>query len=113
MPTKRLVFILIAILGLLFAACSKKTTLPKPTHTATFDSTRLIPASSSVKDKPAYKAPLKTATPKVIVVNDQAASKAVNGKYYYDLQGKRYWRNNRDGKFYLYYKGMFENKDFQ
>jgi hypothetical protein len=41
------------------------------------------------------------------------AMKAVNGRYYYDLQGKRYWRNNRDGKYYLYYKDMFDNKDFQ
>jgi hypothetical protein len=60
-----------------------------------------------------YKTPVKTAVPKSIVVSDAAAKKTVNGRYYYDLEGKRYWRSKKDGKYYLYYKGMFENKDFQ
>jgi hypothetical protein len=60
-----------------------------------------------------YKPPIKTATPKVIVVKNKVATKKVNGLYYYDLEGKLYWRNKRDGKYYLYYKGMFEHAEFQ
>ena len=85
---------------LALTACSKKSVPSKEEP----------PAS-----KPAvvYKAPVKTPTPKSIVVNDAAAKKTVEGKYYYDLEGKRYWRSKKDGKYYLYYKGMFSNPDFQ
>ena len=68
---------------------------------------------STTKAVPVYKAPIKTPTPKSIVVNDKAATKTIEGRYYYDLEGKRYWRNKKDGKYYLYYKDIFENKDFQ
>lgn len=83
------------------AACSKKS-VPSREE-----------APAEKKPTVVYKAPVKTPTPKSIVVNDAAAKKTVNGKYYYDLEGKRYWRNKKDGKYYLYYKGMFDNKDFQ
>jgi len=94
-----------AITGLLafligFTACSKKSTPSKET-------------ASTEPAKPVYKAPVKTSTAKAIVVNDAAAKKDISGRYYYDLEGKRYWRNKKDGKYYLYYKGMFDNKDFQ
>jgi hypothetical protein len=39
--------------------------------------------------------------PKVIVVNKAAAKKTANGKYYYEINGYRYWKNNKDGKYYL------------
>ncbi len=50
---------------------------------------------------------------KVITVNDKYAKRSVDGRYYYDLQGKRYWRNNRDGKYYLFNKSMFDDPDFK
>lgn len=84
-----------------FTACSKKTT---PTRENT---------STTTTEKPVYKAPVKTPTPKAITVNEAAAKKDVNGRYYYDLEGKRYWRNKKDGKYYLYYKGMFDKPEFQ
>jgi hypothetical protein len=56
---------------------------------------------------------VKMPTPKVIVVNDAAAKKTPDGRFYYDLDGKRYWRNNRDGKYYLFNKGMYNNPDFK
>ncbi|MBL0201642.1 MAG: hypothetical protein IPP81_16305 [Chitinophagaceae bacterium] len=51
--------------------------------------------------------------PKVIIVNDKVAKRSVDGRYYYDLEGRRYWRNNRDGKYYLFNKSMFDNPDFK
>ncbi|MEO5942082.1 MAG: hypothetical protein ABIP30_08290 [Ferruginibacter sp.] len=47
--------------------------------------------------------------PKVIVVNDSAAKKTATGKYYYDLNGYRYWKNTKDGKYYL--NGIFTKKN--
>ena len=52
-------------------------------------------------------------TPKVIVVDDKIAHKTFDGRYYYDLEGHRYWRNNKDGKYYLYNKGMYSDPAFK
>jgi outer membrane lipoprotein-sorting protein len=98
---KKFLIILFFLVGFLFLeSCSRKTT----------------PAKSEeppVSNLPVYKAPVKTPVPKMIVVNDKAATKTIEGRYYYDLEGKRYWRNKTDGKYYLYYKGMFEKKEYQ
>lgn len=51
--------------------------------------------------------------PKVISVNDSAAHKSVDGRYYYDVLGHRYWRNNKDGKYYLFNKSMYNNDAFK
>ncbi len=103
----------ISLLPVLFVfivlqSCSRKTT-PAKTEEPTATTTTEVP----VKKVVVYKAPIKTPVPKSITVNDNAATKTIQGRYYYDLEGKRYWRNKKDGKYYLYYKGMFENKDFQ
>lgn len=87
---------------LALSSCSKKTV-----PTADESKTKV-----AVPVKPAYK-PIKTPVPKTIVVNDAAAKKDINGRYYYDLEGRRYWRNKKDGKYYLYYKGIFNNPAFQ
>jgi len=57
--------------------------------------------------------PVRRSVPKVITVNDKAAKRSLDGRYYYDLQGHRYWRNNRDGKYYLFHQSMFDNPDFK
>jgi hypothetical protein len=105
------------IFSFFLQACSRKTAPPpKPNITPTIGTTTKTPDSvaiAEVKAKMGYKTPVKTAVPKSIVVSDAAAKKTVNGRYYYDLEGKRYWRSKKVGKYYLYYKGMFENKDFQ
>ena len=81
-------------------ACHKKTVPEKNTNeTATV-------AKPVVKKKPA---PL----PKVISVSDNAAKKTLDGRYYYDLLGKRYWKNFKDGKYYLFNKTMYSNPDFK
>jgi hypothetical protein len=83
--------------------CSKKS------HPANTASTSTAPAAT----KPVKKTTIKTAVPKVISVNDKVAKRSLDGRYYYDLEGHRYWRNNRDGKYYLFNKSMFDNPDFK
>ncbi len=70
-------------------------------------------ATETAKPATAKKPVLKTAVPKVIVVNDKVAKKSVDGRYYYDLEGHRYWRNNKDGKYYLFNKSMFDDPAFK
>ncbi|MBK8711529.1 MAG: hypothetical protein IPL97_06630 [Niastella sp.] len=90
-------YILAILLVAFVISCSKKT----------------VPVKTEEPAKPVVVKPIKTPVPKVIAVNDSAAKKSTEGRLYYDLEGKRYWKNNKDGKYYLYYKGMFENKNFQ
>lgn len=86
-----------------FVSCSKKTHPPATAATKT----------DSAAAKPVRRPTIKTAVPKVITVNDKVAKRSVDGRYYYDLEGHRYWRNNRDGKYYLFNKSMFDNPDFK
>lgn len=60
-------------------------------------------------------APASTASdfPRTIFVDDKAASKSVDGRLYYDVKGHRYWKNYKDGKYYLYDKSMYNNPDFR
>ncbi len=98
-----LVLIIIAV-GLY--SCSKKSH-PTGAVTNLKTDTAAIKAPVIVKRKP------KEPVPKVISVNDTAAKKSVDGRYYYDLQGHRYWKNNKDGKYYLFNKSMNGNDDFK
>ncbi len=111
--------------SLLLFSCSRKTT-PAATSASTNNNntttinnaapgtiTDSAVSATTVKKTAVYNAPIKTPAPKSITVNDKAATQTADGRYYYDLEGKRYWRNKKDGKYYLYYKGMFENKNFQ
>jgi hypothetical protein len=99
------VFVLMAFLAVaIMAGCSKKTN-PATTAVNTPDSVTV----KTIKRPPT----LKTAVPKVIIVNDKVAKRSVDGRYYYDLDGHRYWRNNQDGKYYLFHKSMFDNPDFK
>ena len=101
----RAVFVLMTFLAVaITAGCSKKS-YPATVAANTTDSVTVKP----VKRPPA----IKTAVPKVIIVNDKVAKRSVDGRYYYDLEGHRYWRNNRDGKYYLFNKSMFDNPDFK
>lgn len=93
-------FIIVILFTLGMISCSKKTH-PETTN---------APATETAAPKVVKK---KLATPKVITVNDKYAKRSVDGRYYYDVQGKRYWRNNRDGKYYLFNKSMFDNPDFK
>ena len=100
---KSVILISIFLIITVIASCSKKT---HPTATA-------ATKTDSAAAKPVRRPTIKTAVPKVITVNDKVAKRSVDGRYYYDLEGHRYWRNNRDGKYYLFNKSMFENPDFK
>ncbi len=69
--------------------------------------------TAAAETKTVKRTTVKTAVPKVIIVNDKYAKRSVDGRYYYDLEGHRYWRNNRDGKYYLFNKSMFDKEDFK
>jgi len=89
---------------ILAGSCSRKS---HPAGSPTANTT--APAAA----KPVKKPVVKTAIPKVITVNDNVAKRSVDGRYYYDLEGHRYWRNNRDGKYYLFHNSMFDDPDFK
>ena len=91
-----------AFITIFAAGCSKKS---HPAETPSVNTT--APA------KPVKRTVIKTAVPKVITVNDKVAKRSVDGRYYYDLEAHCYWRNNRDGKYYLFHKAMFDNPDFK
>lgn len=104
---KRLIFI-VAILMTLLYSCSRKT---HPAKTSSETVTTKTDTSATAKAITRKKT--KTVLPNVIVVNDSAAHKSVDGRLYYDVMGHRYWRNNKDGKYYLFNKSMYNNPDFK
>lgn len=95
--------VIISILG----SCSKKTHPAESTSTSTTNTSAAKPASPAPVKK------VKTVVPKVIIVNDSVASKTFDGRYYYDLGGHRYWRSNKDGKYYIYNKSMNSDPAFK
>ena len=98
------------------SSCSKKT-YPNPTVpvlSGKNDSVVIVKRMDSVvTPKPVVKRKVKEPVPAVITVNDKFAKKSVDGRFYYDLQGKRYWRNNKDGKYYLFNKSMQNDDSFK
>ncbi len=104
MKTKYLLIIATASLLILFS-CHRKT-VPSATTVATNGDTVAV-KKAPVKRKP------KEPVPKVITVNDTMAKKTVDGRYYYDLQGHRYWRNNKDGKYYIFNKAMYNDDAYK
>ena len=103
---KRVIVAFIMVLTLY--SCSKKShpTLV-PAQTTEKERNELLLKNEPVKAKP------KAVIPKVIIVNDSVAHRSVDGRYYYDLMGHRYWRNNKDGKYYLFNKSMFNDEAFK
>lgn len=118
------------ITGITLVSCSKKhvpsksaVVIPAPGNTSGSrvktepkvvrkidSSVTVIPAKP---EKPVEKEKPKHEFPKVITVNDEAASKSVDGRLFYDVLGHRYWKNYSDGKYYLFDKSMYSNPDFK
>ncbi|MEO9144566.1 MAG: hypothetical protein ABI237_03335 [Ginsengibacter sp.] len=93
-------FVLFAVLH----SCSKKT------HPSV--SNPSVMENGAVTGKTFERRTPKATFPKVITVNDSAARKSVDGRLYYDVMGHRYWRNYKDGKYYLFNKSMYNNAAF-
>jgi hypothetical protein len=107
--------LIILFFAFVLFSCSKKSHPSRsPVATITYDSSAIVRKTDTVAvvNKPA-RPKAKPVFPKVITVNDSAASKSVDGRYYYDVMGHRYWRNNKDGKYYLFDKSMYNNDDFK
>lgn len=105
----RKVFFLIMIffIGATIVSCHKKNYPARtvaPTSVETIDSAEVKKPVVKKKQEPLQK---------VIAVNDEAAHKSVDGRLYYDVMGHRYWKNYKDGKYYLFNKSMFNNPDFK
>lgn len=121
MPGFYKIFIALLFISLL-TGCSKKshpsvtpgvTVITGTSGEATAVNTEeKVPAVVVKKETPAPKK-ARPVFPNSITVNDQAARKSTDGRLYYDVMGHRYWKNYRDGKYYLYNKSMYKNPDFK
>lgn len=113
---RRIPLIAVVVVMMAIQSCSKKV-LPNRSdenNNATINTNDEIKKTDSVAVvRRTIKRKAVTAAPKVIVVNDQFAKKSVDGRYFYDLQGHRYWRNNKDGKYYLFNKSMTTDPAFK
>jgi len=89
---------LVLLLLVMIVSCSKK-------HLPQTDK-----ASNPTTKKPIIP---KGPWPKTLSVDDRIATKAVDGRLYFDLDGKRYWKNYNDGKYYLFSKSMYNNPAFK
>lgn len=107
-----LLFVVIFFTLILLYSCSRKHHPSKSTATIEKASPDLKKAEDTAvasKEVTKRRAPF----PKVITVNDSVAHKSVDGRLYYDVMGHRYWRNNKDGKYYLFNKSMYNDPNFQ
>jgi hypothetical protein len=113
--------ILLTVLTFVFlTSCSKKNIPSKPKRASidySYDSTSVkkTPEKEAIIEVEKKEAEKKAAPtyPKIITVNDVAAKKSVDGRMYYDIQGRRYWKNFKDGKYYLFNKSMYNDPDFK
>jgi hypothetical protein len=128
---KRSLIVFMAFAAVILSSCGKRhvpsktaTVTPAKTNTTGTVTKRVKPAPAPPKpdtaavaaapeEKPAPKPEPKPEFPKVITVNDNAASKSVDGRLFYDVLGHRYWKNYKDGKYYLFDKSMYSNPDFK
>ena len=103
---------MLATATLIGSGCNKKVNPTKGPATNNTTKTTDEPDATPVKTTPVPVVVKKT-TPKFITVNDAVAKKSVDGRLYYDLEGKRYWKNYKDGKYYLFNKSMSSDPDYK
>jgi S-adenosylhomocysteine hydrolase len=101
---RKLLLILMLFSGIMLNSCNKKS---HPSKTIAMTKADSVAAVKKVKETE------KKLFPKVIVVNDSAARRSVDGRLYYDVLGHRYWRNKKDGKYYLFNKSMYKDEAFK
>ncbi len=107
---KYFIFFIFSFTIILFS-CSKKIHPTKPGVVPAVNNT--TDTASIVVKKAIIKRKIKEPIPKIISVNDANAKKTVDGRLFYDLNGHRYWRNNKDGKYYLFNKIMYDQAEFK
>lgn len=121
---RKYLLISLAVLLVATTSCSKKSNPSKSDKIIYNSSSSTSSDSKSISEEkpeevsaPVTKpAPVKKpapAFPETIYVNDAAARKSVDGRLYYDVEGHRYWKNYKDGKYYLFNKSMYKNPDFK
>jgi hypothetical protein len=91
---------------LFFTACSRKHHPQITTNEPNKESTKPV----IVKPLPAKV--IHSPVPKVLTIYG-GMQKSVDGRLYYDLEGRRYWKNYDDGKYYLFNKNMFGNTAYK
>jgi hypothetical protein len=94
------------------SGCSKKNH-PARTAQPENNTSLEVKKNDSAATKAVVKKKEKVPVPNVITVNDSAAHKSVDGRYYYDVMGHRYWRSKKDGKYYLFNKSMYTDDAFK
>lgn len=107
--------ITVILIGLSLNSCHKKN-YPAKTPESNVDnnvSSNTVKPDSTVITKPAIKRKPKVAVAKVITVDDNVAHKSVDGRLYYDVLGHRYWKNYKDGKYYLFNQSMYNDPAFK
>ncbi len=107
---KSYIIISILLIGLITSGCRKKhhpnkTVEPAPTVT--------VKKADSLSTKKVIKPKKKDIIPDVITIDDKVARKSIDGRLFYDLLGNRYWKNYKDGKYYLFNQSMYSNDDFK
>ena len=102
-------FVIVICILFLILGCSKKHNPGKTVenNSVTANNTDSIDVKKIIKPK------RKEPVAKIISVNDNVAHKSVDGRLYYDLLGHRYWKNYKDGKYYLFNQAMYDNADFK
>lgn len=115
---------LLGVMLLFITACSKKSH-PSKNASVTYKKENTVQKNDDEKTaesnstatapvkKPLSPKKEKKLFPPTIYVNDAAAKKSVDGRLYYDVEGHRYWKNYKDGKYYLFNKSMYSNPDFK
>lgn len=120
MRYKKLVALCLAA-SVLLSACSRKT-VPETTGKPVVTYNGKVMSNTANNNTPSAKTTVKrtmvkrtapAGVPAVIMVNDKAAKKNIDGRLYYDLNGHRYWRNYDDGKYYLFNRSMYGNPAFK
>lgn len=106
--------LVIAVIGFSLNSCHKKN---YPSKSRVDESGTSVSGSttpdSALTAKPTIKRKPKVAVAKVITVDDNAAKKSVDGRLYYDVMGHRYWKNYKDGKYYLFSQSMYNDPAFK
>ena len=115
MPGKLYVLIITFCISLVIHGCSKKHHPGRTVETSEKNNNLSISKNkdSLTTKKVVIKSKPEDAIAKVIIVNDNVARKSVDGRLYYDLLGHRYWKNYKDGKYYLFNKSMYTNNAFK